>query len=89
MPEIATILRSGLGAGAAAVPTQVAPDWAVRLGARFNSTMATLAGLLGAPKVISTVKVTNVLGWTPHPIAETILDTGRSLVAKSPLRRPA
>ncbi|MET0703021.1 MAG: aldehyde reductase [Mycobacterium sp.] len=81
MPEIAAILRSGLGQDAAAVPTRVAPDWAVRLGARLSPPLATLAGLLGRPKSISTAKVTETLGWQPRPIAETILDTGRSLVA--------
>jgi nucleoside-diphosphate-sugar epimerase len=86
MPEIAAILRSGLGRDAAAVPTRVAPDWTVRLGARVSPTFATLAGLLGAPKWISTAKVAETLGWQPRPIAETILDTGRSLVASA--RRP-
>jgi nucleoside-diphosphate-sugar epimerase len=83
MPEIAAILRTGLGEDAAAVPTRVAPDWLVRLGARISPTLATLAGLLGTPKLISTAKVTETFGWQPHPVAETILDTGRSLVARS------
>jgi nucleoside-diphosphate-sugar epimerase len=81
MPEIAAILRSELGDDAAAVPTTVAPDWMVRLGARLVPQLATLAGLLGSPKLISTAKVTNILGWQPYPVSQTILDTGRSLVA--------
>jgi len=39
-----------------------------------------LAGLLGEPKLVSTAKSTNMLGWQPRPAPDTIVDTGESLL---------
>lgn len=80
LPESAAILRSALGQGGARVPTREAPDWMVRAVARFVPALATLAGLLGPPKQVSTEKATKLLGWQPRPAAETVAATGQSLL---------
>jgi dihydroflavonol-4-reductase len=82
LPEIAAILRSALGQGGARVPTREAPDWMVRVVARFVPALGTLAGLLGPPKQVSTEKATKLLGWQPRPAAETVAATGQSLLRR-------
>jgi nucleoside-diphosphate-sugar epimerase len=39
-----------------------------------------LVATLGQPKLISTAKATNVLGWRPRATADTVADTGESLL---------
>jgi dihydroflavonol-4-reductase len=80
LPEVARILRSRLGDGATRVPNREAPDWLVRAAARFVPPLEGLAALLGEPKLISTAKATDVLGWQPRPTADTVADTGESLL---------
>jgi nucleoside-diphosphate-sugar epimerase len=81
LPEIARILRSRLGDGATRVPKREAPDWLVLAAARFVAPLVGLAALLGKPKPVSTAKAANVLGWQPRPTADTVADTGQSLLA--------
>jgi nucleoside-diphosphate-sugar epimerase len=52
----------------------------VRAAARFVPRLEGLAALLGEPKPVSTAKATNVLGWQPRPTADTVADTGESLL---------
>jgi nucleoside-diphosphate-sugar epimerase len=84
VPEIAAVLRSRLGERGSRIPTRVAPDWLLRAAARFVPGVDTLAALLGPPKSVSTVKVTNAFGWRPRPAADTVTDTAESLLALRP-----
>jgi dihydroflavonol-4-reductase len=81
LPEIAEILRSRLGPAGRRVPTRQLPDWAVRTAARAVPALRELAGLLGEPKRLSTAKATELLGWQPRPVADTMVATAESLVA--------
>ncbi len=56
------------------------PDWIVRAAARLVPALGALADLLGPPKLVSTAKATDMLGWRPRPVAETIAATGESLI---------
>jgi dihydroflavonol-4-reductase len=80
LPEVARILRARLGDGANQVPTREAPDWLIRVAARFVPKLDPFVATLGEPKFISTAKATNVLGWQPRPTADTVADTGESLL---------
>lgn len=80
LPEIAAILRQRLGKAAADVPTRELPDWLARLLAIRTPALRELTGLLGTPKSISTAKAAKVLGWQGRNPADTIADTGRSLL---------
>lgn len=80
LPEIAAILRHRLGADAARVPTREVPDWLARLLATREPALRELTGLLGTPKAISTAKAAKMLGWQGRNPADTIADTGRSLL---------
>jgi dihydroflavonol-4-reductase len=79
LPEIARILRSRLGDGASRVPTREAPDWLIRIAARFVPKLDSFVATLGESKPIATAKATNVLGWQPRPAADTVVDTAESL----------
>lgn len=81
LPEIAAILRHRLGSAAADVPTRQLPDWLARLIATRVPALRELTGLLGTPKSISTAKAAKMLGWQGRNPADTIADTGRSLLA--------
>ncbi|MBJ7338540.1 aldehyde reductase [Mycolicibacterium sp.] len=80
LPEIAEILRSRLGAAGRRVPRRTAPDWAIRAVARVVPSLQELSGLLGEPKRIDASKATEVLGWQPRSVADTLLDTAESLL---------
>jgi dihydroflavonol-4-reductase len=84
LPGIAATLRGALGPAGRRVPTRSMPDWAVRTAARFVPGLETFAGLLGAPKRVSTAKATGVLGWRPRPVAATMTATAESLLALKP-----
>jgi nucleoside-diphosphate-sugar epimerase len=80
LPEVARILRARLGDGANRVPKREAPDWLIRVAARFVPKLDSFVATLGEPKLASTAKATNVLGWQPRPAADTVADTGESLL---------
>ena len=80
MAGIAGILRSRLGADAAKVPTRRIPTWllkAVALVVRPLRALAREAGVRREPRL---GKATRVLGWSPRPVEDTIVDTARSLL---------
>ena len=81
LPDIAEILRSRLGPAGRRVPTRELPDWAVRAAARVVPALRELAGLLVEPKRLSTAKATELLGWQPRPVADTMIATAESLLA--------
>lgn len=87
LPAIAAILRTGLGSAGRRVPKRTAPDWLIRGCARAVPGLRELAGLLGEPKRVSAAKATELLGWQPRPMAETIVDTAESLFDGGFVRR--
>lgn len=81
--EIAEILRSSnLNAGK--LPGAEMPNWAVRLLAKFNKQLQQIAPQVGVVRESTSAKAREVLGWSPRPLEETILDTARSLVDRAP-----
>jgi dihydroflavonol-4-reductase len=62
------------------VPTKQLPNWLVRTIGFFEPSVRQLVPQLGGVKHCSNEKAKAVLGWTPRPSAETILDTFDSLV---------
>lgn len=83
LPEIAALLRSRLGPAGSHVPTRTLPDWAVRAAARVVPALRELAGLLGEPKRLSAAKAVDQLGWQPRPVADTMVATAESLLARA------
>lgn len=79
MEEVARILREGLGAEAAKVPTRRVPDLLVRAMALFDPGVRSFVHQLGKETTYSSEKARSLLGWEPRPIEETVVDCGRSL----------
>lgn len=81
MQDVAHILRSALGDRARKVPTKRMPDVVLRLVARLNREMRFVVPLLHRKHVFTSAKAQQVLGWTPRPASDAILDSARSAIA--------
>jgi nucleoside-diphosphate-sugar epimerase len=62
------------------VPTRRLPHWAMWLAARFDPTLRLALDFVGRREQLSAQKATDELGWTMRPTAETLRDTGQSLI---------
>lgn len=82
MIEVARVLKGGMGEQARKVPVRGLPNWLVRVSALFNPQVRAVVGELGNVRDASSAHAREVLGWTPRPEEETILDCARSLVAQ-------
>ncbi len=80
MREIASILRTGLAGRGVKIPSRELPDWAVRAAALLSPSLREVSSRLGVAKEASHAKATRLLGWEPRPVAESLLDTGNSLL---------
>jgi nucleoside-diphosphate-sugar epimerase len=80
MSEVAAILRERLGESAAKVPKRGVPNLMVRALGLFDPAVRSFTGDLGKRVELSGEKARTVLGWEPRPVAETVADTGRSIV---------
>jgi nucleoside-diphosphate-sugar epimerase len=80
MQEIAQVLRERLGSAAAHVPTRGLPDWLLRLGSLFDSSLKQVIPDLGQSKQMSNAKARRLLGWAPRSNEEAIVATAESLV---------
>lgn len=81
LKEVAEILRERFPERAARIPKRVAPDWLVRILARFDPTVRLITGELSRDRSVSADKAKRVLGWTPRPAEETLAATVTSLIA--------
>ena len=82
MSDVASILRERLGEDAAKVPTRGVPDLLVRAMALFDPGVRSVTGQLGKKTELSSEKARSLLGWSTHPIEETIAECARSLIEK-------
>lgn len=83
MTEVAEILRRGLPEDAAKAPTRTIPKPLVRILALFDPGVRSFVPDLGKKPVLSAAKAESKLGWKARPVEETIVDCGRSLVARN------
>ncbi|MDR3510484.1 MAG: aldehyde reductase [Caulobacteraceae bacterium] len=81
MADLAALLRERLGPDAAKVPTGKVPDFVLRLAGLFDRELASVTPSLGHRHDFTSAKARSLLGWTPRPMEETILDCARSLIA--------
>jgi nucleoside-diphosphate-sugar epimerase len=89
MAEIGEILRERLGEAASKVPTRTVPNLLVRGMALFDPGVRSVVGGLGKRTELSSEKARDSLGWAPRPIADTIAETGESLIAHGVAATPA
>jgi dihydroflavonol-4-reductase len=80
MSDVAAILRERLGDAAKKVPTRVAPDFLIRVMSLFDGSVRSVVHDLGKRSWFSSENARTRLGWTTRPVADSVEDTGRSLV---------
>ena len=81
MSDVAKMLKQGLGDKAKKVPSIPVPGLVARMAALVDPIVRGRLYELGKRRPVSSEKAKRVLGWTPRPITETVLDTARSLQA--------
>jgi nucleoside-diphosphate-sugar epimerase len=82
MEDMARVLRDHMGADARMVPTRKMPTPILKLMALFSRDIRQISGEVGKRKVVSGQHARDKLGWTTLPVEQTVLDTGRSLIAQ-------
>lgn len=80
MEEIAAVLKDRLGPAASKVPTRKVPDFVVRVMALFDPGLKSVKGQLGKRQEYSSERARSAVGWSPRPAADSIADTGQSLI---------
>jgi dihydroflavonol-4-reductase len=71
------------------VPKRSIPDFLVRAMGIFDPSIRSIAGQLGRKNEASSEKAQTMLGWSPRPSAESIVDCARSLIDKGAVEVPA
>jgi nucleoside-diphosphate-sugar epimerase len=81
MADIAKALRAALPpAQAEKIPKRVLPNFLVRLAARRDRGLRGITPTLGRRHAFNSAKAQRVLGWTPRPGRETVVDCAVSLI---------
>ncbi|MFS2109127.1 SDR family oxidoreductase [Sphingomonas sp. Sphisp140] len=80
IPEMAEVLRSGLGPAGARITRRRVPSWVVRIMALFNPMAREAAPRLGIRSSASNAKARKLLDWQPRSNEEAILATAHSLI---------
>ncbi len=78
--DIAKLLKARMGAAGARVPTNVLPDWMLRLASLGDGAVAQIVPELGKFKNGSNAKAKRVLGWAPRSAEDSLVATAESLV---------
>lgn len=80
IPEMADVLRTGLGPAGARITRRRVPSWVVRIMALFNPMAREAAPRLGIRSNASNAKARALIGWQPRGNEEAILATAHSLI---------
>jgi dihydroflavonol-4-reductase len=80
MADVAAVLRDRLGPAGAKVPKRSVPDFVVRLMGVFDPGVRSIVPQLGEKVEVSSEKAQTLLGWSPRPVEETIVDCAQSLL---------
>jgi len=81
MPQIARLLRDGLGPDGAKVPDRVLPNYLVRALSLFMPQLRMFRHDLGQRREADDGRARAILGFDPRPSADTLIDCARSLMA--------
>jgi nucleoside-diphosphate-sugar epimerase len=80
MAEVAEVLRDRLGEAARKVPERTVPNLLVRAMGILDPGIRSVVSQLGKKTEVSSEKAEDLLGWSPRPVEETIVDCARSLI---------
>ena len=81
MKDIASAIKTRLGAKGDKVPTKELPDWVVGVGANFSHALKRLKPLIRRSHRFSSEKARRVIGLKTRPATETVTDCAVSLLA--------
>jgi dihydroflavonol-4-reductase len=88
MSEVAAVLRDHLGGAAAKVPNRTVPNLVVRGMAIFDPGIRSIVGQLGRRTELSSEKAKTLLGWSPRPAQDTIVECAQSLIDQGVVPAP-
>ncbi len=80
MEEVTEVLRDRLGEAAAKVPKRTVPNLLVRAMGLFDPGIRSIVGQLGRKTELSSEKAATLLGFSPRPTEETIVECAQSLI---------
>ncbi|MGB0121650.1 MAG: aldehyde reductase [Solirubrobacterales bacterium] len=83
LDEVSAILREGLPEEAKKAPRRVLPKPLVRVLALFDPGIRSFLPDVGKQAILSAAKAESELGWKARPVAETVVECARSLVARN------
>lgn len=89
MPQMATLLKETLGDAGDRVSTRTIPDFVIKIGAHFSPALRVMNTLVGMHHAHNTTKAQKLLGWTPRPLQESVVDTARYVIAREKGSKPA
>ena len=89
LAEVAEILRERLGPAASKVPKRIAPDLLVRAMAIFDGGIRSFKSSLGKRTDYDSSKARGLLGWSPRPVADSLVEAGESLIEHEIVDVPA
>src|SRR5262245_29908654 len=89
LADVGRILRERLGPAASKVPTRIAPDLLVRAMALFDGGIRSFKDSLGKKTAYDTSLARDRLGWSPRPVADSLVDAAQSLIEHGVVDVPA
>lgn len=78
--DIAHMLKDALGEAADKVPTRKLPNVLVRLGSLFDPSLKLITPNLGVSFKVDTTAIERDLGFTPHDLRQSVIETAQSLI---------
>jgi len=78
--DMAKVLAAEFNPRGYRVPTGRLPYWLMWIIARFDKTIRLALEYVGRQEQVSCEKAKRELGWSMRPVAQTIVDTGRSMI---------
>jgi dihydroflavonol-4-reductase len=85
--RIAQVLAGPMGARGLRIPTLRLPDLLVRAVAIFDPKVRAVVSRLGVTMTYDCARAKRVLGFSPRPFEQTVLDTAESLIARGRVAR--
>jgi len=80
MKEMSVLLKARFGEQGFRPPTLGLPYPLLWLAARFDAGARAILSDVGTHKILDATKARTMLGWSPRPVQDSVLDTGQSLV---------
>lgn len=78
--DIARVLAEEFGPYGYRVPTRGLPYWLLWVVGRFDPTVRMTLAYIGRRELVSHERAHNLLGWSPRPLRDTLVDMGHSLI---------